>query len=319
MYFIQLRTSSVVSIHVTDMPVTTEDAHSESLVHFSTPHEASVEFGILLDEIVKELEKNEASNLRTLKTVSSALTIQKASKEYLFTDGQLEEIKACDSTNTLLVYKLRHCYRWDDFSMLTTLMSSIKSKKCLSLLKKFEVKVNSKMKLQQIYEYCKQKSVKFSPEYHKIVAIVDDKFFSKITRKEYDVLKHFVSDQCGVEDYVIFPVTKIAESSIILEWYIPVTAVAHMIKIASSNKVNFIKNCFLYLKISSTLILECRDTVSALLYNYIATWKVHVDNIINMWLYCSYTLAYIIYTYAHTYVAIATSYRLCLQWIDPYN
>ena len=261
-YFVQLATSRVVSIHVTDMLVTTEDAHSESLVHFPTPHEASVEFGILLEEIVKELEKNEASNLRTLKTVSSTLTIQKASKDRVFTDGQLEEIQACDSIYTLLVYKLRHCYRWDDFSMLTILMSSIDSKKCLSLLKKFEVKVNSKMKLQQIYENCKQKSVEFSPEYHKIVAIVDDKIFSKITQKEYVILKHFVSEQCGVEDYVISPVTKIAVSSIILEWYIPITAVAHMIKIASSNKVNFIKNCFLYLKISSTLILECRDTVS---------------------------------------------------------
>lgn len=242
------------------MSVATEDAHSEI-----TPHEASVEFGILLDEIVEELEKNEASNLRRLKTVSSTLTIQKASKDRVFTDGQLEEIQACNSIYTLLVYKLRHCYRWDNFSMLTKLMSSIKSKRCLSLLKNFEVKVNSEIKLQQIYEYCKQKSFEFSTEYHKIVAIVDDKIFSEITIKEYEILKHFVSEQCGVEDYVISPVTKIAVSSLILEWYIPVTAVAHMIKIASSNKVNFIKNCFLYLKISSTLILECRDTVSALL------------------------------------------------------
>ena len=144
----------------------------------------------------------------------------------------------------------------------------------MSLLRNFEVKVNSEIKLQQIYEYCKQKSFEFSAEYHKIVAIVDDKIFSEITMKEYEILKHFVSEQCGVEDYIISPVTKIAVSSLILEWYIPVTAVAHMIKIASSNKVNFIKNCFLYLKISSTLILECRDTVSALLYIAIATWNV---------------------------------------------
>ena len=269
MYFIQLRTSSVVSIHVTDMPITTEDAHSDGLVHFYTPHEASVEFGILLDEIVEELEKNEGSNLRRLKTVSSTLTIQKTSKDLLFTDGQLEEIKACDSINTLLVYKLRHCYRWYDFSMLTILMSSIKSKKCLSLLKKFEVKVNSRMILKQIYEHCQQKSVEFPAKYHKIAAIIDDKIFSEITQKECDMLKCFISEQCGVGYHVISPVTRITPvSSLILEWYIPVTAVAHMIKIASSNKVNFIKNCFLYLKISSTLILECRDTVSASLHNY---------------------------------------------------
>ena len=244
------------------MPVATEDVHSESLAQFSTPDKASAEFGILLDEIVLELEKKEASNLRRLKTVSSTLTVQKASKVHVFTDGQLEEIKACDSINTLLVYKLRHRYRWDDFSMLTVLISSIDSKKCLSLLKKFEVKINSKMKLQHIYEHCKEKSAKFSAEYHKIVAIVDDKIFSKITQKEYIVLKHFVSEQCGVEDYVISPITKITVSSLILEWYIPITAVAHMIKIALNNKGNFTKNCFVYLKISSTLIFDHRNIVS---------------------------------------------------------
>ena len=249
-------------VHVVDMPVATEDVHSESLVQFSTPDKASAEFGTVLDKIVKKLEKKEASNLRKLKIVSATLTVQKASKVHVFTDGQLEEIKACDSIYTLLVYKLRHCYRWDDFSMLTLLMSSIDSKKCLSLLKKFEVKINSKMKLQQIYEYCKQTSAKFSAEYHKIVAIVDDKIFSKITQKEYNVLKHFVSEQCGVEDYVISPVTKITVSSLILEWYIPVTAVAHMIKIALNNKGNFTKNCFVYLKISTTLIFDHRNIVS---------------------------------------------------------
>ena len=262
------------------MPVATEDVHSESSAHFSTPDEPSVEFGVLLNEIVKELEKDEDNNLRTLKTVSSTLTIQKSSKVHVFTDEQLKEIQACNSIYTLMVYKLRHCYRWDDFSMLTKLMSLIDSKKCLSLLKKFEVKINSKMKLQHIYEHCKQTSVKFSAEYHKIVAIVDDKIFSKITQKEYNVLKHFVSEQCGVEDYVMSPVTKIAVSSLILEWYIPVTAVAHMIKIALNNKGNFTKNCFMYLKISTTLIFDHRNIVSTWLYYNMMTGPAKINHVV---------------------------------------
>ena len=284
-------------MYVVDILVATEDGHSESLVQFPTPDEASVEFGILLDEIVKELEKNEASNLRTLKTISSTLTIQKTSKVYVFTDGQLKEIQACNSIYTLLVYKLRHCYRWDDFSMLTKLMSSIKSKHCLRLLKNFEVKVNSEMKLQQIYEHCKLKSAEFSEEYHKIVAIVDDKIFSEITEKDYDVLKHFVSEQCGVENYVISPVTKIAVSSLILEWYIPVTAVAHMIKIALNNKGNFTKNCFVYLKISATLIFDHRNIVSIWLYNMV-TGPVKINHVVTQKSpnYLKYVCCIIIYT-----------------------
>ena len=239
-----------------------DNIHSEEITQFSTPDEASFEFGILLDEIVEELEKDKIKNLRKLQAIFAALTVHKNSRVRVFNDKQLEEMRACDSIRTLLIYKLRHCYRWDDFAMLTKLISSVKAKECLSMLKKFEVKINSEFKLQQIYEQCKQKALEFPTEYHKFVAIINDKIFSEITEKDYDALKHFVSEQCGVEDYVISPITKIAISSLILEWYIPATAIAHMIKIALSNKINFTKNCFVYLKISSTLILDHRDTVS---------------------------------------------------------
>ena len=249
-------------VDLVDMLIEAEVAQSE-VVQFPTPDEASVEFGILLDEVVQELEKDKIRNLHKLQAISSTLTINKNSKIHVFSDKQLEGIQACDSIRTLLIYKLRHCYRWDDFVMLTKLMSSIKAQECLNMLKKFEVKTSSELKLLQIYEQCKQKALKFSAEYHKIVAIVDDKVFSEITHKEYEILKHFVSEQCGVEDFVVSPVSKFAISSLILEWYIPVTATAHMIKIALINKVNFTKNCFVYLKISSTLILDHRDTVSA--------------------------------------------------------
>ena len=244
------------------MLVAAENTFSDNLIHFCTPEKASVEFGILLDEIVQELEKNETENLRRLKAISSSLTIQNNSKVHVFTDTQLREIQACNSTYTLLIYRLRHCYRWDDVSMLTVLMTSIKSKKCIGLIKNFEVKVDSKMKLQQIYEHCKQKGFECSEEYHKIVAIVDDKIFSDITLDEYRVLKHFVSKQCGVEDYVISPFIKASSSSLILEWYISVTAVDYMIEKAFNNEGNFIENCVVYLKISSTVILDYRDIVS---------------------------------------------------------
>ena len=190
----------------------TKDPSSENLDHFGTPDEASVEFGILLNEIIMELEKNEVHNLRSLKTILSTLTVQRNSSIRVFNDKQMEEIQACNSIDTILRNKMRHCYRWDDCSMLCTLMLSVDSKICSRLIKKFELKVNSKIKLQQIYEYCKQKSVKLSEEYHKIVAIVNSKIFSDITLEEYHELKHFVSKQCGVEDYVISPFIKASSS-----------------------------------------------------------------------------------------------------------
>ena len=248
------------------MLVATRDTHSETLVQYGTPDLKSVEFGILLDKIILELEKDKTSNLDTLKTISSTLTVQRNSDVRVFNDRQMEEIQACNDIRTILTDKLRHCYRWDDYSMLSILMLSVDSEYCLSLIKKFGVKIDSKMKLQQIYEHCKQKGFKCSEEYHKIVAIVDDKIFSDITLEEYRVLKYFISEQCSVEDYVISPFIKASSSSLILEWYISVTAIDHMIKIASSNKSNFIENCFVYLKISSSVIIDDRDMVSVCLY-----------------------------------------------------
>ena len=72
-----------------DTLITTKDTHSEQ---YGTPDEASIEFGILLNDIIEELEKNEISNLRKLKTISSTLTVHKNSKIRVFNDRQMEEI-----------------------------------------------------------------------------------------------------------------------------------------------------------------------------------------------------------------------------------
>ena len=247
------------------MPVAIKQIQSESLVKFTSPDQASIEFGIVLAEILKELQKDETTNLTILKAVSSTLTIQNNSNIHVFTDKQLEEIQACNSIPTLLTNKLRHCYRWDNFSMLKILMLSINSDKCVNLLETFKVKIDSKMKLQKIYEHCKQKEWSFSEKYDKLVAIVNNKLFSKITKEEYDDLKCFVSEHCGVEAYVVCPLNKASSSSLILEWYISINAVAHMIKIASSNNISFNEKSFVYLRISSTVILDYRDIVSGLM------------------------------------------------------
>ena len=249
-------------VDVEDMSVAITGTRSENLIRYTSPEKASAEFGILLANILKELEKDESNNLMLLKIMSSTLTIKNNSDIHVFTDKQLEEIQACNNIQPLLMNKLRHCYRWDDHSMLTVLMSSINSEKCVNLLETFKVKIDGQIKLQQIYEHCKQTECCFSEEYHKMVAIINKKFFFTITKEEYEKLKYFVSEQCGVEAYVVSPLSKASSSSLILEWYIPCTAVAHMIKLALKNKSAFIKRSFVYVKISSTIVLDYADIVS---------------------------------------------------------
>jgi len=232
----------------------------------NTAEQASVEFGVLLNEILKELKTNENNNLELLKTVSSTLTVQKKEGARMFSDSEVEGIYACNSVTILLMIKLRHCYRWDDHSMLTVLMSSLNAQKCLKLLHLFEVKLYSKMKLQQIHEHCLQQKTEFPNGYHNMVAIVNDKIFSSITKEEYDELKQFISQQCGVEPYVMSPFSKASPfSSIVIEWLITFNAVSHMIETAKNNVNKFNKENFLYLKISSTVIFDHRKNVRYLL------------------------------------------------------
>jgi len=232
-----------------------------------TAEQASVEFGILLREILKELKNNEKDNLELLKIVSSTLTVKERSGVRMFNDSELESIDACDNIRTLLIVKLRHCYRWDDHSMLTVLLSSLNAEKCLRLLHLFDIKIYSKMKLQQIREHCVQESIKlpegFPEGYHKMVAIINDKIFSSITKEEYDELKQFISQHCGVEPYVMSPFSKASPfSSVVLEWLIPATSIPYMMQVAKQNINNFIKENITFLKIASTVILDNRLNVS---------------------------------------------------------
>jgi len=230
---------------------------------FYTAEQASAEFAILLQQILKELKKNETDNLELLKIMASTLTVKDQSGVKMFSDSELEDIDACNNIKTLLIIKLRHCYRWDDHSILKILMSSLNAEKCIELLQNFQIKIDVKMKLQEMYEHCLKESSRFPEGYHKMVAIVGNKIFSSITKEEYDELKQFISQHCGIEPYVMSPFSKASPfSSMVLEWFIPHNAVSCMIEIAKNNLQRFTKGTFMYLKVSSTVIFDHRDNVS---------------------------------------------------------
>ena len=261
-------------------PINVRKPDSGDTYSICTAEQANVEFSILLNEILKELMKNESKNLKLLKTILSTLTLKDNSGIKMFSDSEFEAIYACNDIETLLIIKLNHCYRWDDHSMLAILMSSLNTEKCSRSLHLFETQVYSKMKLQQFHEHCLQETVNISKDHHKMVVIVN-KIFSSITKKEYDELKLFISQYCGVEPYVMSPFSKASpfslmflfslmsplseaspDSSMVIEWFIPTNAVSYMIETANNNAKKFTKEIFMYLKISSTVIFDHRNNVS---------------------------------------------------------
>ena len=228
-----------------------------------TPKQASGEFGFLLANIIKELVKNEEENLELIKIMCSCFTVGQGPSALFFSEKQQKEINACGNIRTLFTTNLRDCWRWDDFSFLKKIVQSLDSSHhCEQLLDQYEQKIYIHMKLQDIHEYCQQQKQNLPEGYHKMVAIVQGKIFSRITLEEYKELKYFISEHCEVEPYVISPFTKATVSSLLLEWWVPLTAVPHMIKMATVNANVFIAQKFVYLKISSTVIFDKRDTVS---------------------------------------------------------
>jgi len=234
----------------------------------TTPHQASGEFGILLANIIKELKKNESENLEIIKSVCSFLTIKDDPGVLLFNEEQQEAIDACDNIRTLFTKNLRGCWRWDDFTLLKTLVQSLEcSEHCEMMLNQFEEKLDNQMKLQQIYEHCMQEKRDIPDGYNKMVAIVRGKIFSRITKEEYGTLKQFISTHLGVEPYVIPPFYKAAHSSLVLEYFVPIAANSHMIDTATKNMDEFIRESFVYLRISLTVIFDLRQNVSYFIYS----------------------------------------------------
>ena len=201
--------------------------------------------------------KDEVENLETIKDICSFLTIKDDPDTLLFSEEQQKAIDACNQIRILFRKHLRGCWRWDDFSLLKVIIQYLDSERCNEMLSQYELKFYYEMKLKEIYEHCKD-TQEFPREYHKLVAVVHNKIFSRITKEEYDELKRFIEKYCGVNEYVIFPFCNAEESSLRLEWFIPSTAVQHMVKTATRNSFMFIINAFVYLRISSKVIFDRR-------------------------------------------------------------
>ena len=227
-----------------------------------TPNEASIEFSILLIKIIKELQKNESENLEVIKGFCPNLTPKADSTSLLFSTEQLEAIITCSNLKTMFQEKLRGCWRWDDYSLLQKFVHFIKSNVCIELLQQYQQRLDCAMKLQAIYEHCKQVNCKPPAGYAEMCAIIKNKSFLDITLEEYHKLKEFISQHCEIESCFIPPFTNASQSSLQLEWFIPLTVMMYMVKNATNNTDAFIKAGFVYMRISSHVILDKRKDVS---------------------------------------------------------
>jgi len=200
------------------------------------------------------MKSNEAHNLDAIKSICGYLPISSDSSKLMFSAEQLKEIDACSSIREIF-RQLRFHLRWDDHLILTAILDRLDSEECEELLGKYESKIDCQMKLEQIYKEFTEQKQELPVGFTNMVVIVNKKY-SRITKEEYDQLKCFISEHCGVEPYVLSPFVNMSPSSLLLEWMIPATAAVHMVEMANKNKQLFIENSFIFFQISSIIILN---------------------------------------------------------------
>ena len=237
-----------------------EPTVSSKSVLITNPSKAISEFASTVSRIEEILMKsNEAENLNAIKSVCSYLPISNNSDKLMFTFEQLKEIDACNSVQEVF-REFRYHLRWDDHLILTAILDRLDSEECEELLGKFQSKIDCQMKLEQIFEECKKQKQEVPKGYDKMVAIVNKKY-SRITKEEYDQLKCFIAEHCGVESYVLSPFLSMSPSSLLLEWHVPSTAITHMVETATKNKHIFIRESFVLLRIANTIVLDIKNEV----------------------------------------------------------
>ena len=225
------------------------------------PSKAVSEFVSMISRIEDIFsENNEVENLKAIKSICGYLPISNNSNKPMFTGEQLEVIDACDNIRAIF-RELRFHLRWDDHLILAAILNRLDSEECEELLGKFQSKIDCQMKLEQIFEECKKYKQEIPKGFTKMVAIVNKKY-SRVTKEEYDQLKCFIAEHCGVESYVLSPFLYMSPSSLLLEWLVPSTAITHMVETATKHKQIFIKESFTFLQISTTVVLDYKTEVS---------------------------------------------------------
>ena len=196
--------------------------------------------------------------LEECKELCSNLTISGNSDVLLFSDEQLVKINECTSFQQLFKI-LRENWNWKEYSLLKTIITICDSEEAEAELDKFEKLMSS---------FCGMKLIsdKYSPSelpvnYVKL-CITIDKPYKSLTLQDFYELRTFIFEHLDVQKYITLPFIKFLFSSLHLEWYIPMQAVSHIIKMVHQNRMRFVQKSIVLIRIGDKSILDVQRELS---------------------------------------------------------
>ena len=200
------------------------------------------------------LEENCKDKLEACKELCSNLTISGHSDILLFDDDQITKINQCVSFQQLFTV-LRKNWNWEEYSILKGIIAKSGSKEAKDELDKFQRLMGSYWGMKLISEKCSPKEL---PENYFKLCITVEQTYNYLTLQDYDELRNFIFQHLDVKSYIALPFIKFLFSSLHLEWYVPMQAVSHIIKMVHQNKKVLIQNSIVMIKIRDKTILDAQ-------------------------------------------------------------
>ena len=215
----------------------------------------TTQFCTLLVKVAQVLDKDNkcSDKLELCKEFCSSLKISDDSDELLFNDKQLKQINQCKTFRNLFT-QLRQHWSWDEYSILQQIIELAESEQSEKELTKYKEFMAAKMGMEIIFDILPElpfDAIKLS--------ITVDKPYSRLTVQEYEELKGFIFDTLQVHRYISYPFIKVLFSSIHIEWYVPVQAAYHMIKMACIKRVVFVQHSIVFMKLGDEVMVNCAE------------------------------------------------------------
>ena len=211
----------------------------------------TTQFCTLLTKVAQVLDKKCGDKLEVCKEFCSSLKISDDSDELLFNDKQLEQIDWCKTFRDFFT-QLRQHWSWDEYSILQHIIELAESEQSEKELTKYKEFMAAKIGMEIIFDILPE-----LPHDAIKLSITVDKPYSRLTVQEYKELKVFIFDTLQVQKYVSYPFIKVLFSSVHLDWYFPVQAADHMIKIASVKRDVLVQESIVFMKIKDKVIVNC--------------------------------------------------------------
>ena len=213
----------------------------------------SVHFSTFVATIRKMLEKC-VDKLESCKEICSNLTISN-SDILLFNDEQLDKINKCTSFQQLFIILRKH-WSWKEYSILKGIIAESESEEAKDELLKFEKLMGSYCGMKLISDNYSPKEL---PKNYVNLCITIDKPYKALTLQDFDELRAFIFEHLDVQNYIALPFIKFLFSSLHLEWYIPMQAVSHIIKMVHQNRKILIQKDIVLIKVGDKTILDIQS------------------------------------------------------------